>query len=253
MLHHHAHSPTVRLFLALLATSFLASTLVGQDDGEEDYEGPFYERPASPGSTFTVRVINDLRDGLEYQDVRLEHPAVSIAMPNFGIWTRRSDPTTSISFVDRRVADIRWSLSMYRNPFIPDLSPEALKGYVEWMKTQFPEQIEILNEDTYLPSPFSNPNMPASAMPPPEVMQRRVLGIARGPSPLGEPYATVKYTLDVAQGPDAFVKMRLNEYILFHEGMLFIFRLEAPAQRFSGIVGGFETLLKNMSRADAVD
>ena len=117
------------------------------------YDGPLFEKPDTPRPPFLARLNRVDIDGLVGEDFRLECPGFTIVTPVPARWSRQWDSASSVSFYFRGDRRASFSLSLYStDEFIPDIEPESIKGYLEWLRLKYPELIEFHNDDgAFLP------------------------------------------------------------------------------------------------------
>ena len=133
---------------------------------EEEYEGPLYFKPATPRPYLAhqEKVIEGDGDVLTLHYYSSSIMTMKFTQP-LKNWSRRQDPNSSASFYLRSNGKIRFSISLYNTEeFIPDISSESLKGYIEGLKVTYEDRTEFLNDDgNYRPSgqslwPLDQPN-----------------------------------------------------------------------------------------------
>ena len=139
---------TLTLADALICAPGLAMGQPAPED-EEEYEGPLYFKPATPRPYLAhqEKVIEGDGDVLTLHYYTSSIMTMKFTQPLLN-WSRRRDSNTSASFYFRSNGKITFSISLYNTEeFLPDISSESLKGYIEGLKVTYKGRAQILNDD----------------------------------------------------------------------------------------------------------
>ena len=198
--------------LALAGALICASGLaMGQPapEEEEEYEGPIYFKPNTPRPYLAHEEKMIEGDG---DELSLDYYTSTIMTMTFTQplihWSRRRDSNTSASFYFRGNAKIRFSISLYNvKEFIPDISSESLKGYIEGLKVRYKGRTEFLNDDgDYRP-------------------------FGQSPLPLDQPNKLIMYTIS---DPGNGTSTKYYEYFLIINKHILVGSLSGPEPDVDG-------------------
>lgn len=229
------------LFTILLALGL--SSLTGQEAKQ-----PTYLRPKSPATGLTATEVTQPVDEYSFEIfTRLTGSKFNYRLPPIEGYRQIKDGASSIRFAYSQDSSIYFSFSIYAaNSFIPELSDEAMQGYINGLETLFAERdtqrIVVDREQRFDPPvtggvTINTPNGPI-------VLHQH----SRSVTPFNRPYKEVQWieqTIEMVNEEPVVTSERkyADYFIMMDDGRLFFATFSAPKNIFSNLYSRFDGLL----------
>ncbi|MEM8550278.1 MAG: hypothetical protein AAGF10_05755 [Verrucomicrobiota bacterium] len=126
-----------------------AQAPAGQEEEPKPYKGPFFAKPSGTPLPVQYKVVDVTLDG--YTSTLGELSCNLFTATTYAVkgWKQVNLPRTSLAFQSTYYPGVYWAICLWaEDSFLPSLSTRSLKGYAEWLNKTYPNQVEILNEDT---------------------------------------------------------------------------------------------------------
>ena len=214
---------SLRPIFLVLAVALLAQTGFAQKAAEKPvpYRGPIYALPSGKRPALEAYPIYFDVDGIQFTRIGLRGSGILMSTQSSQDWAVVPDPATSVTFVNKLRPEGRWSISVYgKTEFLPEVTPEAVKGYVAFLRARYGDDIKILNED--------------------EGFEQFVVGS----QPLDSGFLVVSYEL---KDEKTEIVQRADEYIINAPRFLYIARVYGTPEVYRVIQEEARTLIMDLT------